>query len=552
MLRAIKEITKVGVLAPVCGSLLLSSCQNFSSTNGDENKKAPLRLEKKDPQPSRILASAKPGLLNANELKVLLRKHGENTSASRKADALFSSPFIDNSAYRKNGLPKPTQHPKLGASLRVSTWNIEKSIHVKEVAEVLSSEEKYISKLQEVVAANPKKYAEALRQRSDIASSDILLCQEMDIGHCRSEYVFAAKHLAKKMGLNFVYAPQQLEIDPSYLGVSDVKFENTDAPTEVCSDLSRYKGVFGVAVLSRYPIKRVQVFPLKTEAYDWYAGEILRPDFVEKGRRFGAKRLFNINPTREVKKGGRGFTRVDLHVPGVPHETISVINIHLEIKVGPETRVKQIKEILSYISEIKNPVIMAGDFNSASRDVSSTSLWKASSGAVKEPSNIASAGLFLANVTGVNQVRGILNGYKNFQNPIAWNIPAIFPSKTRSLFKCIQNFRFADGGAFDFRGDRKRSINKKSGLLANSNQRSKLKGFTQTFALPNTIGPVGCERLDWIFVKSFLTDPKDKKGPYRLAPHFGETLYHVNTSMKKKYSDHHPITTVLPLTEPDL
>lgn len=532
----------------VCGALLLNSCQ----TGNSELQKSPVSTQAKDPLSSKILANRNPKLLNSDELKVLLREHGKDTAASRKADALFSSAFVDNSAYRKNGLPGKTKHPILGPSLRISTWNIEKSLHLKEAADALSSEKAYIANLKDTVVSDPEKYSEALRQRADIASSDILLCQEMDIGHCRSDYLFSAQHLAKKMGMNFVYAPQQLEIDPAYLGATDVQFANTDAPTESCNNLSRYKGVFGVTVMSRYPIKRVQVFPLKTKAYDWYDGEIVKPDFLEKGRRAGAERLFDIHPTREVKTGGRGFTRVDLHVPGVPHETISVINIHLEIKVGPETREKQVEEIMTYVSDIKNPVIMAGDFNSAARNVSSTSLWKASSGAVTKPSNLVSAAIFLGNVTGVSQARNAINGYKNFQNPMSWSVPAVLPNKTRSLFKCIQNFRFADGGAFDFRGDRKRSINNKSGLLANSNQRSKYKGFTQTFSLPNTVGPVGCERLDWIFVKSFLTDPKDKKGSYRLAPHFGETLSHMNLSVKARYSDHHPITTVLPLTEPDL
>ena len=547
--NARKVTKKIRTLLPLCGvPLLFSSCQ-LSPTS---IAKSPLQTAEKSPVSKHALPNSYPELLNADELKVLLRQHGENTAEARKAEKLFSSPFVDNSAYYKNGLPEPTQNPILGPSLRVSTWNIEKSIHVKEAAEILNSEQAYISDLKDEILNHPESYNAALRQRADLANSDIFLSQEMDIGHCRSDYLFAAQHLAKKMGLNFVYAPQQLEIDPAYLGADDVQFENTDAPTEKCADLSRYNGVFGVTVMSRYPIKNVQVFPLKTQTYDWYEGEIQRPDFLEKSRRKGAKRLFDIQPTREVKTGGRGFTRVDLHVPGVPLETITVINIHLEIKAAPEKRVEQIEEILEYIADVKNPVIMAGDFNSAARDVSSTSLWKASKNTITEPSRIASAGLFLANVTGLNQVRTALNGYKNFQDPIAWSVPALLPNKTRPLFKCIQNYRFEDGGAFDFRGDSKRTINEKGGLLANSNHRADHKGFTQTFTLPNTIGPVGCERLDWIFVKSLLNDSKDKSGPYRLAPHFGETLHHITSSTKKPYSDHSPITTILPLTEPDL
>ena len=376
----------------------------------------------------------------------------------------------------------------------------------------------------------------------------------MDIGHCRSGYTFAAKKIAQEMKMNFVYAPQQLEIDPVYLGVEDVKFGNEAVDHTTCKPSEeknqQYKGVFGVAVLSRYPIKYVQSFPLKNQPYDWFEREIVKPDFFEKTRRFGAQKLFKARPTREVKIGGRGFTRVDLHVPNVPHETITVINIHLEIKAEPKKRVEQLKEILSYINDIENPVIMAGDFNSASRDLSSTSFKRASIRATKN--NYVSAGLFLANVTGVNQIRNVINSYKNFCDPLALGIPGILPNKTRSMFKMIKDYRFKDGGAFDFRGDANRSINTVRRSLSNSNQRNRIKGFKPTFSVPRPIGPIGLERLDWIFVKSFLGSPKDKKGPYKLAPHFGQTLGSINKALNKKYSDHHPITTVLPLNEPNI
>jgi len=111
---------------------------------------------------------------------------------------------------------------------------------------------------------------------------------------------------------------------------------------------------------------------------------------------------------------------------------------------------------------------------------------------------------------------------------------------------------FDDGGAFDFRGDKKRSVHGYTGALSNSNQRTYFKGFTFTFSTPQVIGPIGYDRLDWIFVKSFLSHPQEKNGSYQLAPHFGETLSLVNLAVKDRYSDHHPITVLLPLNEPKL
>jgi len=260
--------------------------------------------------------------------------------------------------------------------------------------------------------------------------------------------------------------------------------------------------------------------------------------------------LFKFQPIREVKAGGRAFTLVDLHVPGLPQDTLSVVNVHLEIKTTPKGREKQMQEILTYIRGIQNPVIMAGDYNSASRDVSATSFLRHTKRTVTDPTTLLAAGLFAADVTGAGQAQKVLNGYKNYRNPLAADIPVILPN--RGLFKSIEKFRFADGGAFDFRGDRERSARGIGGKLSNSNQRHPRKGFTFTFSVPRPIGPIGKERLDWIFVKSFLKKPTDSNGPYRLAPHYGETLNLMNLALSKPISDHHPITAVLPLKEPKI
>lgn len=491
-----------------------------------------------DPYPYTIVREQSPELLTYHELAEISSDPNSNSNAKLKANTLFSTPFLDNTRYFQRGMPTPRIHPDIGSSIRISSWNVEKSIHIRDVAEVLDSESKFRERMLPDILKDEEIRDEAIRQRADLAASDILILQEMDIGHYRSGYIFAAQYLARKLGMNFLYAPQQLELEPL-----QAEANGAAAP-------SNYKGVFGTAILSRYPIKRVQVFPLEEQPYDWYYDELQATDFVESSRRFGAKTLFNVHTKRELKVGGRGFTRVDLHVPNVPHETITVVNVHLEIKTTPAQRKRQLEEILHNIRDIENPLILAGDFNSASRDVSATSFLRMSTRTTTNPSNLLSAGFFLANITGVTQVRRVVNSLKNFRDPLAWDIPAILPNKKKSLFGRLENFRFADGGAFDFRGDKKRSMNGIKGKLSNSNQRHFDKGFTFTYSVPRPIGPIGQDRLDWIFVKSFLTDPTDKNGSYKLAPHFGETLNLINLSVKERFSDHHPITTVIPLEEP--
>ncbi len=533
-------------------SLTFLSCQNLSNRfSGEDNI---LTSDGSGGAPVKALKNSRPSLLSFKELSSLAENPKPEGKLATKFEKLLTTPYVDNSVYFRSGLPKANVHPQLGPSIRVSTWNVEKSVRAFEAGKALTSESTFIKMMRPEYREEKMAQEEAVRQRAVLAASDVLLLQEMDIGHCRSGYLFAAQHLARKMKMNFVYAPQQLEIDPVHLGLDHIRFGNGDTDAQACRALlgssREYKGVFGVAVLSRYPIKNVQLFQLNEQPYDWYEGEIAKPDFLEVGRRRGAKAVFQFQPVREVKVGGRAFTRVDLHVPGIPLNTLSVINIHLEIKASPGERKKQIEEIMGYIKGIKNPVVMAGDFNSSSTDVSSTSFSRFAKNTTTNPTNLLAVGLFAANITGVSQARAAVNGLKNLRDPLAWNIPVILPNKTKSLFNTIKGFRFDDGGRFDFRGNPSRSMHGRGGELSNSNQRHNVKGFTFTYSVPRPIGVIGRERLDWIFVKSFLNSPNDNNGPYRMAPHFGETLGLVNLAVKEPFSDHHPITTILPLNEP--
>ena len=64
------------------------------------------------------------------------------------------------------------------------------------------------------------------------------------------------------------------------------------------------------------------------------------------------------------------------------------------------------------------------------------------------------------------------------------------------------------------------------------------------------MGPFGKFKLDWILVKGHLKDPKDKKGSYQFAPHFGRTLKYLNQSVPNWISDHNAMIADLPRNEP--
>jgi len=503
----------------------------------------------KESRPYRIIKKQSPRLPTFKELEKIAR---DPTYKNPSLNKLWHTPIIDNTVYYQHGMPSFQKSPKIGERLRIATWNIEKSLSIKDIAKALHSERSFKKNLLKNKKLKKASIAEILRQRNLLAESDIILLQEMDIGHNRSGYINAASHLARALEMNYTYGLQHLEVDPVHLGLNDLKFPNRDIDYKAKAlplQSHKYHGMFGVAILSRYPIKRVILSPLKNQSYDWYSQEAARTDLLEQSRRLGTQLLFKHRVTREIKVGGRNFMRVDLHIPELPLETLSVINVHLEIKTTPKQREAEIKEILTHIKDIPNPVVLAGDFNSSPIDLSPTSVARTTKRMLTTPSDLLNIGLVFADLSRLTRFKNIVNFYKNYRDPLAADTPLILPNKQQSMFRTIRDFRFSDGGAFDFRGDSENSQGRYHGVLSNSNQRYG-KGFEFTFSVPRPIGPFGYEKLDWIFIKSFLQHPNDSSGTRRLSPHFGETLTEFNKSRKPHFSDHRPMIVDLPIHQP--
>ncbi|MBI1977551.1 MAG: endonuclease/exonuclease/phosphatase family protein [Candidatus Omnitrophica bacterium] len=506
--------------------------------------------------PEDFIRYSEPNFLTFEELVSLSKNPIPEGALYTKLKKLWTTPIVSNEAYYRGVRPPRRKHPKVGPFVRIGTWNIEKSFEVERAITLLSDRSGFVHMLGSEQSLPSEQYQTVLRQRDLLAEADVLILQEMDIGVKRSNYINAPKALADALNMNYAYGAAYLEIDPAYLGTESIELEEGGVDQEAMdyfrADPKLYKGLFGIAVLSRYPIKSVTVFPLQNQGYDWYWGEKGQTTFLEKTRRFGAKSVFKSEVHREMKVGGRIFMRADLHVPGLPNDTLSIINVHLEIKCLPKAREAQIREILGHIRKIRNPVIMAGDFNSAPTDLSPTSVTREVKRQIKNPTNWFSLAVsqVMPQALVMNATRATSNVTKNFQNPTARHIPVVAPNYQAGMFKAIEEFRFEDGYAFDFRGDSVRSANGEDGMLANANQRDRV-GYKTTFQVRRPLGPVvGKYRLDWIFVKSFLRDPRDDSGPYRFAPHFGETLEEMNTALEKPISDHHPNIATLPFDEP--
>jgi len=113
----------------------------------------------------------------------------------------------------------------------------------------------------------------------------------------------------------------------------------------------------------------------------------------------------------------------------------------------------------------------------------------------------------------------------------------------------VERFRFTDKHVFDFRGEPERALNHKSRTLSDSNQRAS-KGFVPTYAFARDYGGfVGRFKLDWIFVKPFIDDPRPRGQSNLFAPYYARTMRELNESTTERISDHPPITVDLPLQE---
>jgi endonuclease/exonuclease/phosphatase family metal-dependent hydrolase len=548
-------------LKKICLLIVISSCFSGCVSVPQSNVSATLINERhplsEGSPASDFILHQEPEYLTYEELTVLSTNPVPTNALSEKLEAFWATPLISNQAYYDGHRAMIAHNDLQGPFIRFTTWNIEWSLFTEQAIQTMTSETAYVSFL-DPRKAPPKsrKRRKALRQRERVSNSDIIILQEMDIGMPRSSYLNAAQEMATRLNMNMAFGTQALELDPVLTGYGQpprIYGDTTSTLEPVLVDPDQYKGVFGSAILSRFPIKNVEVFQLKTKPYDWYTGEIKRTSLLEIGRRKGANALFKEGIARELKVGARNYFRIDLEVPGLPDDTLTIINIHLEIKCPPKGRARQVKEILEYIKDIPNPVIMAGDFNSAPGDVSAISLPKLAGDAAKNPSTLLSIGTKAAVAGGamINSIRNSVNHLKNFYRPMAPNIPVVLSNKSKPMFNQIRDFRFDDGGAFDFRGDRERSINGRKAPLSNSNHKG-VRGQVASFEVVRPIGPVGKQRLDWIFVKSFLQDGYNQNSPYRLAPHFGETLVDFNASLVERLSDHRPSTVDLPLEEPSI
>jgi endonuclease/exonuclease/phosphatase family metal-dependent hydrolase len=508
--------------------------------------------------------NSQPKLFSYDELVQLSLNQEMPPELAEKLRVVTTTPFVNNEAYFRQAKPRPLEVNGLGSTLRVAFWNIERGLELDYIQLFLKDKDAFMAR----VGEERKKARESGKRIRNVdmekipediealKAADVWILNEVDWGVKRTQYREIIRELGETLDMNWAYGVEFLEIDSKQLGTDTFDDREDEADRqqlleEFKVDKDRLRALHGNAVLSRYPIRDARLVPF-TVGYDWFKESKIRP--LEKTKRKAAV-LIGEDLLREVRRGQRTTLFVDLDVPEAPGQRLTIAATHLENRAKPKIRRKQMEELLKEIHDIPRPVVVAGDLNTSGSDSTPTSvenmLYKRYGNVdfwtTKGVQWATGVGLIY---TGAKALRS-LSGIQYRIDPTSANIPGLSPNLERGLFSTIQRFHFADGHAFDFRGVPERTVNERSGTLADSNERGR-KGFAPTFVAELIWGKVRVAKfkLDWIFVKSNLESPRDLNGSYLFAPHYARTMVDLNNCLPEPISDHSPMTVDLPFHEP--
>lgn len=174
----------------------------------------------------------------------------------------------------------------------------------------------------------------ALLGNPDLADADLYLFNEVDLGMARAANRDVTANLAGALNRYSVWAPQFLETTPG----------RDDDPLMAAGGANA-EALFGISILSRWPIGEVRVLDLPS------------PEPV----------LFDLE-----RMIGRFVALIAvIERPGAPFVAVSA---HLEVHRTRRHRADQIDAVMRALRDERRPVVIAGDFNTHTFD---RGLWHA-------------------------------------------------------------------------------------------------------------------------------------------------------------------------------
>ncbi|MFZ0535626.1 MAG: endonuclease/exonuclease/phosphatase family protein [Candidatus Sulfotelmatobacter sp.] len=493
-----------------------------------------------------------PDLLSFDELVALASTARPESALDDRLNTLLNTPFVQSDTAGDIQPHRPNANG-LGPILRVGLWNIERGLNFDEIRSALSDPGAFLRMTRTDINSRQRETVES--QLATLQGIDVLVLNEADRGMKRTEYRDITRELASALHMNYAYGVEFVEVDPVFdLGTEQLHLADAQQDQRLRRDLQvdreQYRGLHGTAILSRYPIQSARIFRLPV-CYDWYGEEYKAISKLEHGKRWSAHKLFRERVERELRRGGRMALIAGISVPELPTGKATIVATHLENKCAPACRQRQMQALLADLKSDNNPLVLAGDLNTTSRDNTPTSIRNEIMTRVVDykfwigqaVSHFNPLGLFQYTLVPVRYFHG-------YNDPTGFHLPILWDNREQPLFKKVEKFRFADDRTFDFRGEPGRTFPPRGHTLADSNQR-RLKGFAPTYTFARNYGGlVGQFKLDWIFVKPFVNDPRRTEQRYQFAPHFPVTMRELNASVEDRISDHPPMTVDLPLMEP--
>lgn len=510
-----------------------------------------------------------PDTLTYDEIIQLYKQDVPPPPLAAKLQRLLTTPFVSENGLATPVKPTPRQ---VGPVLRAVEWNIERGLEFDAIRSAFTDPKKFAGVMEDKNSKADERTLQLVRdQIALLKDADLIVLNEVDWGMNRTLFRNVAAELAGVLNMNYAYGVEFVEVDPITMGidqdvmireVKDAYSEPDDKKSDIVErvkqvmqpDPARYRGLHGTAILSRYPLRDVKLIPFQNQGHDWYADEKKKASGFAKVQGKAGSLLFREQIIRQVRRGGRMMLLADMVSGDLPSGRVTVVATHLEDEASPAARRKQLEEVLRQIAAINHPVILAGDMNTSAHDGVPTSVarllkdrfgsgkWWAEEGVMNAITYTTPFGLAAA------ASKTLIGFVRSVDDPTEKSIPIVGINPEAKFFTTLQDFRFADGGQFDFNGETERSSNGRAGKLSNSNERAE-KGFVPTNELGEKFGPVGQFKLDWFFVKpAKLSDsPAGASPSYAFTPCFARTLKELNHSVPDRISDHSPITVELPL-----
>jgi endonuclease/exonuclease/phosphatase family metal-dependent hydrolase len=168
---------------------------------------------------------------------------------------------------------------------------------------------------------------EAFRSHPYLKSGDVFLLTEADLGMARSRNRAVAQELARELGMYYAFIPCYLNL---------AKGSGVEYHVEGENEL----GLHGNAILSRYPIRRVQPIPLRN-GIDKMSG-------------------------REKRLGHQHALAADIDFPNYG---ITAVCVHLDTQSSQRHRRGQMRDILDGL-RTDRPAVLGGDWNTTTYNAS--------------------------------------------------------------------------------------------------------------------------------------------------------------------------------------